>query len=362
MATETSLDRSMMMNKRLKVTPASTAKVRSKSLQSLERARWLTTGCPLLDETLQGGLRTGCVHEIVGESNCGKTQLCLQLLLTSQWKKENGGLECKSLYINTEGSSGLTTTRLREFADFHASKGFLPGDGPNAGQETATALSMDNIFVEKCVSDDPSALLNVLNRAKALLQHHGVRLIVIDSMANAFKGFSPEVLDMLSDGASLEKTNQQVSSQRQLNLSQLMHRTVTLLKKYASDYNACVVLTNHVTDFVEENARHRATQAFSSALYASGKRVNASLGLAFAQCVNCRYFFARLHGIRLNENMFETSGCVRSFSVVFSPYQKRRDCKYIINQYGVWGIPETCLQHRQPETNHGEEEAADQQG
>ena len=91
----------MLANKRLKATHAayppsshqlhaSSAKVRTTDLRSLARARRLTTGCPLLDETLQGGLRTGCIHEIVGESNCGKTQLCLQLLLTSQWKKENG--------------------------------------------------------------------------------------------------------------------------------------------------------------------------------------------------------------------------------------------------------------------------------
>ena len=214
------------------------------------------------------------------------------------------------MYINTEGSSGLTTTRLREFADFHASKGFLTS--ANSDQETASVLSMDNIFVEKCVSDDPNALLHVLKRAKTLLQHHSVQLIVIDSIANAFKGFSPEVLDMLSDGSgnSLDdhwaKTDLRVRSQRQFTLSQLMHRTMTLLKEYASKYNACIVLTNHVTDFIEGSATQRATQAFSSPLYTSGKRVNASLGLSFAQSVTCRYFFSRLNGIRLNENMFET--------------------------------------------------------
>ena len=298
----------------------------------IPRASTCTTGCPLLDATLEGGLRTGCVHEIVGESNCGKTQLCLQLLLTCQWSKSARGLECKSLYINTEGIN--FSPRLQEFAEFQASKGYLGSAG------------MDNIFVEKCMTEDPTALIEVLHRAQKLLQHHGVKLIVIDSIANAFKGYSSDALDAIpvEEGGKGPGGNQ-----RQFNLSQHLHRTMTLLKKYASDYDACIVLTNHVTDFIGENAVHRASQAVSDTLHTSGRRVNASLGTSFAQSVTCRYFLSRLHAIKLNQDIYDTSGCVRSFNVVFSPYQRARECKYIINQSGVWGIPDNCLEHRQPE-------------
>ncbi len=73
----------------------------------LPKSQRLTTGCPLLDATLQGGLRTGHLHEIVGESNCGKTQLCLQLLLTCQWNPSHG---MKKRIIEFENSKQLITT------------------------------------------------------------------------------------------------------------------------------------------------------------------------------------------------------------------------------------------------------------
>lgn len=43
-----------------------------------------STGCPIMDETLNGGIRLGQVTEIYGESGCGKTQLCIQMSLEVQ--------------------------------------------------------------------------------------------------------------------------------------------------------------------------------------------------------------------------------------------------------------------------------------
>lgn len=54
---------------------------------------WLSTGCPLLDKALHGGLLVPGVTEIAGTSAAGKTQLCLQLCLTVQLPREKGGLE-----------------------------------------------------------------------------------------------------------------------------------------------------------------------------------------------------------------------------------------------------------------------------
>lgn len=84
-------------------------------------------------------------------------------------------MNCKSLYINTEGSGSLTTTRLRELANFQQSKGYL-------GSE-----AMDNIYINQC-TDDVASLVNTLVRAKSLLEMQNVKLLVIDSIANSFKG------------------------------------------------------------------------------------------------------------------------------------------------------------------------------
>ena len=43
-----------------------------------------STGCPIIDRTLNGGIRLGQITELYGESGCGKTQLCVQMALEVQ--------------------------------------------------------------------------------------------------------------------------------------------------------------------------------------------------------------------------------------------------------------------------------------
>ena len=43
-----------------------------------------STGCPIIDKTLGGGIRLGQITELYGESGCGKTQLCIQMSLEVQ--------------------------------------------------------------------------------------------------------------------------------------------------------------------------------------------------------------------------------------------------------------------------------------
>ncbi len=57
---------------------------------------------------LRGGVPTGSLTELTGESTVGKTQLCLQLLLTAQLPVSRGGLGGRSLYIHTEGQAPLS--------------------------------------------------------------------------------------------------------------------------------------------------------------------------------------------------------------------------------------------------------------
>lgn len=52
----------------------------------------LTTGCPIIDAVLCGGLLLQSITEIAGVSAAGKTQICLQLCLTVQLPLEAGGL------------------------------------------------------------------------------------------------------------------------------------------------------------------------------------------------------------------------------------------------------------------------------
>lgn len=49
-----------------------------KGIESKERK--ISTGCPVINEYLNGGLDRRCITEIYGESGCGKTQFGLQIV------------------------------------------------------------------------------------------------------------------------------------------------------------------------------------------------------------------------------------------------------------------------------------------
>lgn len=287
-----------------------------KKASDLRRYQYLTTGCPILDKTLSGGFPTRSLIEVVGESNCGKTQLCLQLLLTAQWHPGHGGLGCRSLYIHTEGDSPMK--RLKEFSDFHVSKGLV------------TTNACDLIYVEKCGAS-AMALYEVLLRVRGLLSRHKntptpLKLLVIDSIAHLFRDTGQDA--ELQDSASKGK---------------LIYKIVRLLKEYADEYDLCVVATNHVVDAIAENQSHQAqVGANGRIMTSSGRSVLPALGLQWSQSINSRYFVSRTTQY-LDDNKYNTSGVVRQLEVVFSSKQARKSSMYIINQFGLWGIPDSCL-------------------
>lgn len=57
-----------------------------------------STGCPILDRTLNGGIRLGQITEIYGESGCGKTQFCIQLSLEVQRTFRTRGEEASMFF------------------------------------------------------------------------------------------------------------------------------------------------------------------------------------------------------------------------------------------------------------------------
>jgi RecA/RadA recombinase len=59
-----------------------------------------STGCPIIDETLGGGIRLGQITELYGESGCGKTQLCIQLSLEVQRTFRARGQEASEYFFS----------------------------------------------------------------------------------------------------------------------------------------------------------------------------------------------------------------------------------------------------------------------
>ena len=71
----------------------------------------LSTGSAALDDLLGGGVETKALTEIYGEFRCGKTQIALNLCVTSQINEKNPG---KVVFIDTEGT--FRPSRVAEIA------------------------------------------------------------------------------------------------------------------------------------------------------------------------------------------------------------------------------------------------------
>jgi RecA/RadA recombinase len=83
------------------------------------RQRTLSTGCPILDRHLGGGLRPG-ITELTGESATGKSQFVMQLLFQVQLPIELGGLDGAALYLSSEGA--LPEKRLLEIMNAYQNR------------------------------------------------------------------------------------------------------------------------------------------------------------------------------------------------------------------------------------------------
>lgn len=100
----------------------------------------LSVGCPVLDRFLRGGLLVPMVTEFAGNSAAGKTQLCLQLCLTAQLPRQQGGLVGGAVYVCTEDA--FPTKRLQQLVQT-----FSCHESSLSYQQLT-----DSIFVEHCAT------------------------------------------------------------------------------------------------------------------------------------------------------------------------------------------------------------------
>ncbi|PON75934.1 DNA recombination and repair protein [Parasponia andersonii] len=272
-----------------------------------------TLGCPILDRCLDGGVPCNSVTELVAESGCGKTQLCLQLALSAQLPISQGGLSGSSLYFHTEFP--FPFRRLQQLC--HESR--LGGDPP------------DNIFVQAVHS--AGQLLDEMPRIESFLRYSKfrlpVRLIVIDSIAALFRS---------------EFDNTPFDLKRR---SSLFFKISGQLKSLAKRFDLAVVVTNQVVDFMGENEGLNGLRIGNSgALYSSGRRVCPALGLAWANCVNSRLFLSRNEEVIGEENSSVNVDdgdnlrrqTRRQIHVLFAPHLPKSSTEFVIRREGVFGV------------------------
>ncbi|EFJ52752.1 DNA repair protein (X-ray repair) [Volvox carteri f. nagariensis] len=308
-----------------------------------------TLGCSVIDGFLRG------------ESTAGKTQLVLQSLLTVQLPQSEGGLNGKAVYIYTEGKPPVERLQAILANRFQG----------------RPDVSLANVLIEERPIATPEDLLRSVRQLEALLEREAavpplppphltsgggaagasggrrvVRLLVIDSVARVFR-----------DVAEGDEPQVQQLQRRATQLFGL----ATLLKRLAQQHQLAVLLTNQVMDdFNDSDSQAVTSRPFlqlmcgldltyilywgphgvrgppiwqvtapgsrAAPLLSSGRRVLPALGLAWANCVNCRLFAARhdsWNGV-----------VVRSLQVVFAPYLPHSYCCFRVDHQGVWGLAE----------------------
>lgn len=170
----------------------------------------ISTGSKELDALLGGGIETQSITEVYGKMASGKTQWCFQISVMTQLPKEQGGLNGKVVYIDSEAS--FRPERIMQIAEAR-------GLDPNK--------ALKNIFVARAYNADHQMLL--ADKAANIIKENNVRLLVVDSLTSQFRA---------------EYIGRGLLAERQQKLNKHMHQ----LMRLAEMYNLAVLVTNQVME------------------------------------------------------------------------------------------------------------------
>ena len=221
---------------------------------------------PALDDALGGGVPSGSISELVGPAGAGKTQLCLTLAVATAAPPSAGGLGAGVVFVDTEQK--FSAARLAEIAraKFPAVYGDRAGD--QAAREALRRLTSRVLVLT------PSTLSEILQRLNGLeeaLIDHGVRLLVVDSMAAL---------------ARAEFGHGQLTRRQEL-----LGQIAAVLKRKAERLHMAAFVTNQVTTRLGRAATAVGGAGGSGADGGDdegGGSTTAALGTKWAHCVNTR--------------------------------------------------------------------------
>ncbi|KAI0445609.1 DNA repair protein RAD57 [Xylaria telfairii] len=182
--------------------------------------RTISTLDASLDAALGGGVPTGYITEITGESGAGKTQFLLTLLLSVQLPPPHG-LGRPALYISTEAA--LSTKRLSQILAQNPFFRALDAD--------ATRPSLDRVI--STVTPDLESQDHILTyQVPVEVARRDVGLIVLDSVAANYRA----EFERGAGGSNM--------AARSAGLVRLGH----LLRELARKHDLAVVVANQVAD------------------------------------------------------------------------------------------------------------------
>jgi DNA repair protein RadA len=177
-------------------------------LKKRAQVRKIRTGSERLDDLLGGGVETQAITELYGEFASGKTQIAHQAAVMVQLPEEEGGVEGRVVYIDTENT--FRPERVIQMAEY-------------LGKDASDILK--NIKVGKAKSSDHQ--VELAREVGNIAEDWKVRLLVVDSLTSYFRS---------------EYTGRALLAERQQKLNRHVHE----LQKLADMYNLAVLVTNQV--------------------------------------------------------------------------------------------------------------------
>lgn len=129
----------------------------------------ISTGTKALDKLFTGGVECGATTEIYGEFGCGKTQFCHTMAVRVQLPIDQGGLNGKCVWIDSEGT--FEPKRIRQIAKY-----------VDLNEEDA----LENIIHAKAYNSADQYII-VKEVEHLLEQDKDIKLIVIDSAIGLFR-------------------------------------------------------------------------------------------------------------------------------------------------------------------------------
>lgn len=179
-----------------------------KIMERRGKVGWISTGSEELDNLFGGGVETQSVTEIFGEFGSGKTQLAHQLSVNVQKPDVEGGLDGKTIYIDTENT--FRPKRIKSMAR---------GAGLNPEEV------LKKILVAKVENTDQQLI--TAEKAEDIVEERNVKLLIVDTVTSLFRA---------------EFVGRESLAERQQKLGQHL----LTLHRIADRNNICVLVTNQV--------------------------------------------------------------------------------------------------------------------
>lgn len=177
-------------------------------LRKRDEVKKVSTGSKRLDDLLGGGIETQAITEFYGEFASGKTQIAHQAAVMVQLPEEEGGLEGRAVYIDTEHT--FRPERILQIAEY-------------LGKDASEILK--NIKVGNAKNSDHQMELS--REVGNIAKEWNVRILIVDSVTSFFRS---------------EYTGRALLAERQQKLNRHLHG----LQKLADLYNLAILVTNQV--------------------------------------------------------------------------------------------------------------------